>query len=74
MSLPGKLSSPDIPTCLVGQRVKIKPCRSILIELLFISDHGFYCAKLKISNILVLDFFGGAKTVEVKDYFDANPY
>jgi len=36
-------------------------------------DHGFYFAKLQISNILVLDFFGGAKTVKVADYFAAKP-
>jgi len=36
-------------------------------------DHGFFFAKLEIKNILVLDFFGGAKTVPLDDYFSATP-
>jgi len=36
-------------------------------------DHGFFFAKLEIKNILVLDFFGGAITVPLEDYFNANP-
>jgi len=36
-------------------------------------DHGFFFAKLEIENILVLDFFGGAKTVPIEDYFSASP-
>lgn len=36
-------------------------------------DHGFFFAKLEIKNILVLDFFGGAKTVPIEDYFSASP-
>jgi len=36
-------------------------------------DHGFYFAKMNISNILLLDFFGGAKTVPLDDYFAAEP-
>jgi hypothetical protein len=36
------------------------------------ADHGFFFAKLHISNIIVLDYFGGAKTVAPKDYFKAN--
>jgi len=37
-------------------------------------DHGFFFAKLEIKNILVLDFFGGAKTVPVDEYFSATPH
>jgi len=37
-------------------------------------DHGFFFAKLEIKNILVLDFFGGAKTVPLDDYFAATPH
>jgi len=37
-------------------------------------DHGFFFAKLHISNIIVLDYFGGAKTVAPKDYFKATVY
>jgi len=37
-------------------------------------DHGFFFAKLEIKNILVLDFFGGAKTVPLDDYFSATPH
>lgn len=36
-------------------------------------DHGFFFAKLEIKNILLLDFFGGAITVPLEDYFNANP-
>jgi hypothetical protein len=38
-----------------------------------LSDHGWFFAKLNISNILVLDYFGGAKTVATDDYFKATP-
>ena len=37
-------------------------------------DHGWFFGKLNVTNILVLDFFGGAKKVTVKEYFDATPY
>ena len=37
-------------------------------------DHRFFVAKMNMSSIIVLDFFGGAKTVELKDYFKAKPY
>ena len=33
--------------------------------------HHWFFAKLDISNILILDFFGGAVTVPVQDYFNA---
>jgi len=36
-------------------------------------DHGWFFAKLDIENIIILDFFGGAITVPIKDYFDATP-
>jgi hypothetical protein len=29
---------------------------------------------MNMSSILVLDFFGGAKTVSLEDYFKAKPY
>jgi len=35
------------------------------------ADHGFFFSKLHISNIIVLDYFGGAKTVTPKEYFKA---
>ena len=31
--------------------------------------HGFFFCKLNITNILLLNYFGGAKTVLVEDYF-----
>ncbi|XP_034941294.1 protein CREG1 [Chelonus insularis] len=34
------------------------------------ADHDFYFARLKISFIAVLDYFGGAKFVSVSDYFN----
>ncbi|CAL8142107.1 unnamed protein product [Orchesella dallaii] len=33
-------------------------------------DHGWFFAKLDIKNIVVLDYFGGAKTVNLDDYFN----
>ncbi|ODM98822.1 Protein CREG1 [Orchesella cincta] len=33
-------------------------------------DHGWFFAKLDIRNIVVLDYFGGAKTVTIDDYFN----
>ena len=38
------------------------------------ADHGWFLAKMNMSSIIVLDFFGGAKTVALKDYFKAKPY
>ena len=35
--------------------------------------HNWFFAKLNITNILLLDFFGGAITVPVKEYFRATP-
>ncbi|XP_078422072.1 protein CREG1-like [Cetorhinus maximus] len=37
------------------------------------SDHGWYFAKLNITNILVLDYFGGIKTVTPKEYYSVKP-
>nr|ACO14965.1 CREG1 precursor [Caligus clemensi] len=36
--------------------------------------HNWFFAKMNIENILVLDFFGGAKTVPVEAYYKATPY
>jgi len=35
--------------------------------------HHWFFAKLDIQNIIILDFFGGAITVPVEEYFNANP-
>lgn len=32
-------------------------------------DHGWFFAKLEIAHILVLDYFGGAKSVTPEEYF-----
>ena len=40
----------------------------------FILDHGWFFAKLNIENILLLDFFGGVKTMTLDEYLDATPY
>ncbi|TRY68218.1 hypothetical protein TCAL_04107 [Tigriopus californicus] len=37
-------------------------------------DHGWFFGKMDIENVLVLDFFGGAKTVPVEEYFKAKPF
>ncbi|CAB4054199.1 Protein CREG1,Protein CREG2 [Lepeophtheirus salmonis] len=36
--------------------------------------HKWYFAKMNIESILVLDFFGGAKSVSPESYFKATPY
>ncbi|XP_076032150.1 protein CREG1-like isoform X4 [Oratosquilla oratoria] len=36
--------------------------------------HQFYFAKLNITHIYVLDFFGGAKVVDVDEYYKADPF
>nr|XP_033797515.1 protein CREG1 isoform X1 [Geotrypetes seraphini]XP_033797516.1 protein CREG1 isoform X2 [Geotrypetes seraphini] len=36
-------------------------------------DHGWFFAKLNITNIWVLDYFGGIKTVTPEDYYSVNP-
>ena len=38
------------------------------------AGHHFFVAKLDIQNIIVLDYFGGAKTVSVAEYFATNPF
>ena len=35
------------------------------------SGHGWFVAKMQLENILLLDFFGGAKTVKIDDYMKA---
>ena len=45
-----------------------------LVYLISNPDHEFFVAKMNMSSIIVLDFFGGAKTVALKDYFKAKPY
>jgi len=37
-------------------------------------NHGWTFRKLEIENIMLLDFFGGVKTVELNDYLTATPY
>uniref|UniRef100_A0A4W3GCT1 Cellular repressor of E1A stimulateds 1 n=1 Tax=Callorhinchus milii TaxID=7868 RepID=A0A4W3GCT1_CALMI len=36
-------------------------------------DHGWYFAKLNITNIWVLDYFGGVKTVTPEEYYSVQP-
>ncbi|XP_069801641.1 protein CREG1 [Dendropsophus ebraccatus] len=36
-------------------------------------DHDWFFAKLNITNIWVLDYFGGIKTVTPEDYYQARP-
>ncbi|KAK3884089.1 hypothetical protein Pcinc_011625 [Petrolisthes cinctipes] len=38
------------------------------------TGHHFFFAKLNISHIYVLDFFGGASDVSVQDYYKATPF
>ena len=35
------------------------------------TDHGWYFAKLDITNVIVLDWFGGANDVALTDYYNA---
>jgi len=35
-------------------------------------DHGWFFAKMNMTSIIVLDYFGGVKPVAVKDYFNAD--
>ncbi|XP_078264776.1 protein CREG1 [Rhinoraja longicauda] len=37
------------------------------------SDHGWFFAKLNITNIWVLDYFGGIKTVTPEEYYSVKP-
>lgn len=34
------------------------------------SDHGFQAYMLEIENIVLLDFYGGAKHIPVDEYFN----
>jgi len=34
------------------------------------TDHGWYFAKLELSNVILLDFFGGAIDVPLEDYYN----
>lgn len=36
-------------------------------------DHGWFFAKFNITQVLVLDYFGGVKTVSPDEYFKASP-
>ncbi|XP_067849138.1 protein CREG1 [Heptranchias perlo] len=36
-------------------------------------DHGWYFAKLNITNVWVLDYFGGVKTVTPEEYYNVKP-
>ena len=36
--------------------------------------HEWSFAKLAIEDIMLLDFYGGVKHVNVKDYYNATPY
>ncbi|XP_023344801.1 protein CREG1 isoform X2 [Eurytemora carolleeae] len=36
-------------------------------------DHGWYFAKLNISSIILLDFFGGAIDVDINEYYNTHP-
>lgn len=38
----------------------------------FITDHDWFVAKMKIAQIAMVDWFGGAKYVPVKDYLAYN--
>lgn len=38
------------------------------------AGHHFFVAKLDIKNIIVLDYFGGAKTVPVQEYFATDAF
>uniref|UniRef100_A0A8C5LQ72 Cellular repressor of E1A stimulateds 1 n=1 Tax=Leptobrachium leishanense TaxID=445787 RepID=A0A8C5LQ72_9ANUR len=37
------------------------------------TDHNWFFAKLNITNIWLLDYFGGIKTVTPEEYYDAKP-
>lgn len=38
------------------------------------ADHDWFFAKMNITQVWVLDYFGGVKTVTAEDYFKATPY
>jgi len=37
------------------------------------AGHGWFVAKMKVENILLLDWFGGAQTIKIDDYMNATP-
>nr|XP_019968131.1 PREDICTED: protein CREG1-like [Paralichthys olivaceus] len=38
------------------------------------TDHNWFFAKFNITQVWVLDYFGGVKTVTPEEYFQATPY
>ena len=36
-------------------------------------DHGWYFAKLDISSVILLDYFGGAVDVDLQEYYNTQP-
>ncbi|XP_026157150.1 protein CREG1 [Mastacembelus armatus] len=38
------------------------------------SDHNWFFAKFNLTQVWVLDYFGGVKTVTPEEYFQASPY
>jgi len=80
---------PEDPRCahviLTGEFIKLKPeseeeafARNALFTRHPImpdwpAGHHWFFAKIDIQNILILDWFGGAVTVPVQEYFDAKP-
>jgi len=39
----------------------------------FVPDHHFFFATLKMEQIILMDYFGGPKYVDVKEYLRATP-
>lgn len=37
-------------------------------------DHNWFFAKMEISQVWVLDYFGGVKMVSPEDYYKATPF
>lgn len=44
-----------------------------IIKNTLISDHNFFFATLKMEQIILMDYFGGPKYVDVKEYLRATP-
>ncbi len=38
------------------------------------TDHSWFFAKMNITQVWVLDYFGGVKTVTAEEYYRATPY
>ncbi|XP_063226656.1 protein CREG1-like [Bacillus rossius redtenbacheri] len=80
---------PEDPRCakvvLTGKVKKLKPESSELVfaeNALFTrhpamktwpTDHNWYFAKMKIDQIILLDYFGGPKNIPVKEYLAVSP-